>query len=411
MELKSIMAFVFLFAIGSAVIRPAAALSVSSVFCSMFSNNQNQNLVTNSFNLAPSNSVWWENILALSVLTILAVFAALSVAYAIGMAFGINKLVTFCRAEYGEGIFTLVIIAMVGGSTAYLGHAFMFMSSLATVGITQGITQTQMPSGAQGLYSGLCHNIISNDVSPDLFLTGVILIELIPYEFIQAYSLSIQPQTAPWIYFLPAVTYRPFGGLGVMVSATFLEFSTLSIFIFLGITLIFLFMLIYLLFPLFLYLGILLRSFPWTRAAGGSFIALFIAFYIIFPVLFYPFTAMPQSQITAEFCGEAPNQLPCPTGSTTWSSFFSNLLGGSLDAVTYLGSLLSSFGTGVGFGNRIPQNFVSSIDDYAQSFSNIILELLGLGISFIISFDLMEVLADFLGAPSLQGNRILEKVI
>ena len=404
MESKSIMAFVFLFAMGIAVIRPAAAFSV---FCSMFSNNQN--LVTNSFNLASSNPAWWENILALSVLTILAVFAAISVAYAIGMAFGINKLVTFCRAEYGEGIFTLVIIAMVGGSTAYIGHALMFMSSLATVGMTTPVTS--VPSGAQDLYSGLCNNIILNDVAPDFYLTAAILLKLIPYEFIQSFSLSIQPDGPDWVYLLPSVTYKPFGGLGVMVSATFLEFSTLSIFIFLGITLIFLFMLIYLLFPLFLYLGILLRSFPWTRAAGGSFIALFIAFYIVFPVLFYPFTAMQQSQISAEFCGSAPNQLPCPSGMQSWSPFFSGLLEDASGAVTYLSSVFTSFGSPVGFANRIPQNFVSSIDDYAQSFSNILLELLGLGISFIISFDLMEVLADFLGAPSLQGNRILEKVI
>ena len=138
MALKGIVAAVFLLAIFGMLIYPVHSAS-GSVFCSVFENNQH--LVTNAFNLSSGNSAWWENILAFSVLTILMVFAVLSVAYAIGMAFGINKLVMFCRSEFAESVFTLAIIAMVGGSTAYLGRSILFMSSIANIGIS-GSTQT-----------------------------------------------------------------------------------------------------------------------------------------------------------------------------------------------------------------------------------------------------------------------------
>ncbi len=379
MSLKSAVVLIFLFAIGTT--------AASSQFCNIFERSSTP-VVTNAFNIE-NNAAPWNNILGLAVLTILMVFAALSVVYAIGTAFGINKLVAYSRAEYAEGIFTLAIIALVGGSTAYIGHVMAFISSATNI----GITNNQTPTNAYGLYLGLCNNIVANDVLPDMGSVLGILVKLIPYEILQTFAIKIAPAA---ITFIPTVSFSPFSGMGIVVSATFLEFSTLSVFIFIGISLIFFFMLIYFLFPLFLYLGILLRSFPWTRAAGGSFIALFVAFYLIFPVIFYPFTARQQSQISESYCRNSP--IPCPSPQPGIVAFFTN-------AFTYIMGLVS-----VLFGN-LPGVFVGSIDDYAQSFSNIALELIGLGISFIISFDLMEVMADFLGAPSLQGNRILEKMI
>jgi hypothetical protein len=56
-------------------------------------------------------------------------------------------------------------------------------------------------------------------------------------------------------------------------------------FIFIIATQIFLFNFITEMFPILLYLGLLLRVVPWTRSAGGYLISFFIGFYFFYPLL------------------------------------------------------------------------------------------------------------------------------
>ena len=52
----------------------------------------------------------------------------------------------------------------------------------------------------------------------------------------------------------------------------------------------------------------------------------------------------------------------------------------------------------------------AQVDNFSQIFAAFGLHLLGLIISFIVSFDLLEGLSQILGAPSL-NSRVMQKVI
>ena len=51
------------------------------------------------------------------------------------------------------------------------------------------------------------------------------------------------------------------------------------------------------------------------------------------------------------------------------------------------------------------------MDVYISYLAFALLNLIGLAIAFIISFDLLEALGDFLGSPSLTSGRIFERLI
>ncbi|MCL5239063.1 MAG: hypothetical protein M1286_01145 [Candidatus Marsarchaeota archaeon] len=181
--------------------------------------------------------------------------------------------------------------------------------------------------------------------------------------------------------------FSPFQGLEPFASLLGQQLDvTLAIAGLLIIIPVFLFI-VYGLFPIFLYAGVLLRSFPWTRAAGGTLIALFIAFYIVFPSLLYPFTTyLPQ----------------IATGLQQLSASASGVQAIWQFSTGTVGALLPFVGG----------SFISSeVNGFAIAVSNAAVQLVGLVISFLISFDLVETFGDMLGSPSLQAKGLLSKVI
>jgi hypothetical protein len=329
------------------------------------------------------------------------VLIVLSVVYAIGAAFGIHKLVAFVRAEYMEQILNIMIVVVITASLSFAYSTLNFFSSIAgglgfsTASITTG-------SAVTALYSSLCSDIMTTQVLPSLTSIVKTFVILLPFEIVQNayFSFSV---SGPVSNFIPQGTIQPFEGMGPMVSVTFLQMGTMFLFLFLGVGVIFLLYIFYFLFPLFLYVGLVLRSLPWTRPAGGSLIALFISFFIIFPSILFPFLALAPTPTTISqkiVCSSSPF---CSSGSGSISLDISSL---SRIAYSFI-SLLAPGGANVAIGDA----FIITLQIFAISAANSALEALGFGIAFVVAYDMLEMVGDLLGAPSLQSGKLMNKLI
>ncbi len=352
-------------------------------------------IVTNSFALSGGTGApqaIYQNMLAISFLVILMVLAVLSMVYAIGIGFRIEKLIIFTKSEYLQSFFNLVIVLILYSSMALIGNAASFFSAVSNVGLS-GTAAIPSGSGIGGVYTGICENIAQYDIAPAASLIIGTLSNQLFLNMLSSVKISITPLALDGL--IPSFSFNPFAATGLISSLTFTQMALFSGFISLGLGMIFLFFTIYFLFPLFLYMGILLRSFPWTRAAGGTFIALFISFYIILPVLFYPFTTFKLAAVT---CSSMPSSICTNYEHGFWYSILTGFwhnLKNMLDLVFF------------NPGNTL----IAIMEMYVENLAFISIGLVGFGIAFIISFDMLEMLGDFLGAPSLTRQGLLEKVI
>jgi|GEM_PF-3422120 hypothetical protein len=351
-------------------------------------------IVSNVF----SGGLTGGGVLSLALLIVVMVLAVLAIVYGVGYGFGIRKMVEFAKTEYLESIFNIVLIVLIAGGFAGVGNVAGFFAGMASA---SSLSSSYLPpSNIMQLYSGICNNTIKGQVAPAVGNIAKTLLNLPVYTFLQSFTIALTP---PAIFsdFSPGVIFKPLYGTNIDYQLIVFLLMPLFLTVFIGITVIFMFFLIYFLFPIFLYAGILLRSFPWTRAAGGALLALFIAFYIVLPVLYYPLLAVAAKQVSS-----APN-VQCSSQS----------LGGDCqtpDAIASSGWMNSFFGALGTLGSVFPSPttlFIELTDGYVSFLAFAVLEFIGFGIALIISFDLLEALGDFLGAPSLQSGRLLERLI
>ncbi|HUB92420.1 MAG TPA: hypothetical protein VL945_00500 [Candidatus Saccharimonadales bacterium] len=401
---------------------------VQNQYCTDLFNNQVAGssgpggaIVTNAF--TPGTGSIFQSVADLALLIVLMVLVVISAVYGIGRGFGINKLVDFAKTEYVESFFNLLMILVIIGGLATVGGFAAFFSNLANLG---GVSQTGGigTGNVKTLYTSICTNVLDGQILPLLgVFVGTLIIQPL-YDI--ATSLVISVNFGPSIAnYAPSFTITPLGGLALFYQLILFEESPVFIIVILGVATIFMFYVIYFLFPIFLYAGILFRSFPWTRAAGGSFLALFISFYIIFPALYFPFSALavvPQTDATASNAGSfactmaATSDIAAdvigfvagncqgqnlPTSQSTWAFLTQSILS---KAWSFLNAVFSDF-----TGGGTP--FINNLDVYVEVVAIAIGKLIGLGISFVISFDLLEALGDLLGSPSLQSNRLFERII
>ena len=179
-------------------------------------------------------------------------------------------------------------------------------------------------------------------------------------------------------------TFYPYVGLTVVnqIIKMMMEFIGVIIGLFFGLS-VFL-AIIYGLFPIFLYVGIVLRTIPWTRAAGGAFIGLFIGFYILLPLLLgfatsVSFSTISVSAFDSSIFSISPSSLLNPLGSLLTLVNFTS------------GNILISFIEGV----VAPCIYV----------------IIGVVISIILSLDFAETMGDYLGAPSLSSSKALKGLV
>ncbi|MGC8586927.1 MAG: hypothetical protein ACP5K9_01400 [Candidatus Micrarchaeia archaeon] len=327
-----------------------------------------------------TDSSTYTGMLDIALLIILAVLSVMGIAYAIGYSMRIDSITNYVKREIAEQAANILIIATIIGSTAIAFNGIVFVMQIANFGMsslstasTSSITISPlvMPSSTLEFYTSICNNFAGYFYT---FLGNAIggLIQLELLNAVSGLSLNIMPNNF-------GISMMPLNGMtpiSIVFSSLFFVSITLYV---LTLLMVFLTFIIYFLFPIFLYLGVILRAFPWTRAAGGAFLALFISFYIIFPALVYPFSLI--------------------------SINVNNALTGAISFFGGVASLFTSFGFSI--FNLMIGGFVGAM---VASYS---FALIGISIAFIIAYDSLEAFAQLLGAPAFRGRggSIFQKLI
>jgi hypothetical protein len=328
-------------------------------------------------NTAPilSNTTGQGQLLLISLILLLVMLFVSIGAYMLGRAFDINLLLKFSRDEMREiAVTALVVIVFLGSFTAISGSAGL-----------GGFVLSKSGTSSSTVFSADCNSLATSSLNMVGTWVAVSTYQQL-FMIVQSVYISIQPGDMG-----PA--FNPFSGVSILTDPTdgmitnFAMFAgvlavfTMAIAVMLGI--------FYTLFPLFLYVGIVLRTIPFTRAAGGAFLGLFIAFYFVFPFLMYFFIS-PYSQATINSALPSATSLIMPGGDTN-----------PLGAVT---SGISQSLSGLGSSAMLPW-FMDDVADPA------IFLVLAVVFSLMISMDFMESLGDMLGSPSLSQRGALRGLI
>lgn len=325
-----------------------------------------------------------ENTLLLyAVLIMVVMFMITAMIYMIGSVLNLPVLLNYAKEEIGEVFVTaLIILILVGGFTA------------AATGLT-GFNPNGTGTVRQ-VYVDDCTYLTQASVSLIAPLLTLNLINLLSDTAASA-TITVKPDYFG-IAFMPLVGFQLFDSVFALLSeAGFVlisvPFATLFFLAF-----------IYGLFPLFLYAGIILRTVPWTRPAGGAFLGLFIGFYIIFPIMLH--------LLLANYANCLNN-----TGCSASSTITAN--------PTTLTSLLTGADTSA---DKNGQSFFAYMLMFVQTFANFVMNgliptyiadviepagftMIAVVLSFIIAFDFTELAGDLLGAPSLTGGTVLNKLL
>ncbi len=285
-----------------------------------------------------------------------------SIAYMLGYAFHIDKLTRFSLSELGEIAVTVIVILVFFGalflSSPASGNFFAlsngnfgastFQNDCLTIGTT-----------AQNMI-GQIESLLAQQLGWN-FVSGI------NYKFYITYFGAEASPLAGFAYISNSVGYLvPItGGIFAFLLAVMAAFYV-----------------IYSLFPLFLFLGIILRAFTVSRPAGGAFLGLFAGFYIAFPLLVSVLITCGNNACVGATAG-IPNVLNGINGVTSWNE----------DSTTGLVNI-----------SPIP-NFIESV------LVPTLYVIFALIVSFLISFDFMEAVGDLLGAPSLSSSQVLKKLV
>ena len=328
-------------------------------------------------------------------LIMLVVLLAMGILYMISTVANLPGLTNTVKSELAEVAATGIVISICFGgffaasqlTSTNTGHAFfgppknLFVQDCAI--LSGASTSLVVPSFFLSVADSFINQTVSNtriSLEPSGF----------GFEATPLKGLVMLPQT-----------------IDPLISAT----SVISIAL-LAIT--FLLGLIYSLFPIFLYSGIVLRAFPWTRAAGGVFIAVFIGFFIVFPCLLY---------ITLNNFGTVTVQRVSNFTAQPYNS-----MGGFISGNVFVSNSFTSTASAPGLFNNIGNTLLALepicasstsalqchglVNGYIYSFLEpSFFTILGVIFSFIISLDVADVLADLLGAPSLQAANLLGRVL
>ncbi len=342
-------------------------------------------------NILSSQSNGEQGVLNTSVLIMMVMLIVVALIYMVSYIFNLELLRNLVKSEIGEIFITGIIVAVFLGSFTILSTATAQQTGFAIAGSSFG----------RGVYVTDCSYLSTASIS---LMVPFFAINVVRF-FVGAVSSISLDLTPTYFGFSdsPLQGYRLFdhilGYLDTIAGAfILLILGTLS-----------LLSIIYAIFPIFLYAGIVLRTLPWTRAAGGAFLGLFAGFYIVFPLLLSVMlggyistitgvtsasTATPATQSTA---AQWANVIVTTTPTT-----------GSITTVgTFLYNTASSIFSGIGitFTNGIVGGFIAGVIDPA------LFTILSIIVAFLISFDFAEAMGDILGAPNLRASNIFNKVL
>ena len=314
--------------------------------------------------------------ISIAMLIMLTMFIITGITYALSSAFKLDKLARFSKVEIGEIALTLLIVLIFLGT---------FSASNAISGPSSFFPAANHPISSQ-TFSSACEGLYASSFN----LVGPLIIFGMRQETI-ALAASITINIEPNFF---GFGVSPLSGLSVISRVLTFVMNVGTGFISLMVGMIVVLYIIYGVFPLFFFIGIVLRTMPWTRAAGGSFLGLFISFYILFPLLLHFLLAANMVSITAS---------PSSSFTTTYNQILSSagvpLSLNPLNAISNLGSVV----------DILPEQILSNFITYI--ITPTVFTLVAVAISLIIAFDFSETIGSFLGASSLTSSRMLNKVV
>ncbi|MCL4371969.1 hypothetical protein M1373_01480 [Candidatus Marsarchaeota archaeon] len=317
---------------------------------------------TASSNSVIGNTSIAGGVIVLSGLIIMIMLTIAGMAFAIGYAFNIDKLTSFAKSEIGEAVITVLII-------------LIFLGVLSATGSTIGKSGVLAKYDWTGIFTNDCVSVASTAFNT-LGAFRALAVESDFYSLLASTSIGLHPNY--W-----GIGFSPYYGAYFITQILKLLISFTGVIIALLFGVAVLLSLIYSLFPIFLYVGIVLRTIPWTRAAGGAFLGLFIGFYIFLPLIIAfvatmpPITAVTVTALTSD-----------PFTITT-----------IFNPVSDLSALISFI-----HGNVVTE-FIESV------VTPVMYLLLGTILAIMFSLDFAETVGDFLGAPSLSTSKALRGVI
>ncbi len=340
----------------------------------------------------------YGSIISVALLIILVVLMVSGIAYAFGFAFHVDSLLNFAKTEFLESTANLVIIAAVGVLIAFAAGPLYFFANLAS--LQSGISGVPASGSSYTLYANLCGDIQNNIIVPGLSNWFGVFLNLYITNF---FAVGAPPNGGLTIHMMPngfGIAFSPFQGMSVVTALLWDEQLTYFGTVFMGMFIIVLLFMVYFLFPIFFYVGIALRSFPWTRPAGGSLIALFIAFYVIFPALMYPFLV-----------GNSVNGAVNPNGGKGFcsNSQFSSQFGNMCNSGSLLTTTFTKYASLINFD--FGDLYYAQVYGFINGIEQVGISMVGLIIALIISYELVEKIGGLLGSPSLQGSRALSRIL
>jgi hypothetical protein len=363
---------------------PNATAATSSFTTGFCSGNANGGGVIPANSVLSGQTQGEQGLINVSLLIMLTMLFIVAIIYMISYVLNLDLLRNIAKGEIGEVIITGIIVLVFIGT---------FNIAAASVN-SNNVVHIAGSSFGRNLYTDDCAYL------------GAASLDLIPpYLSLNVIRLVVGTITSLNVVIAPAFfgfEVKPFQGYALFDTVLGILDDMIGIFIALILAVVVLMGFIYGLFPLFLYAGIILRTLPWTRAAGGAFLGLFIGFYVLFPILLH-------MMLTGYIGG-------LPTSSVTTSS--NNVIGSLLTTTTSKQSSATQIITQI--SNFITSSYVFSSGGGSVGLVNYYLTnvvepaaftIVSIVISFIIAFDFADIAGDILGAPSLSAGSIMSKYI
>ena len=320
-----------------------------------------------------------QNVLTISVLIMLVVLVVVAVIYMISSIMQLDLLKKLVKSEITEVIITALIV-------------FVFIGSfnLAGLGLNASTNVFHIAGSrfGKGLFVDDCTYLVGSSLNliPPIFQINIVRFFL---NTLSTFNIQVMPSDFGF-------ADSPFQGFALFDKLLGTLEDIAGAFLILNMATALMIGLIFGLFPVFLYAGIILRTLPWTRAAGGAFLGIFVGFYIAFPILLHVMLGgyvAPSNGLDFLTGINSATFAIAATGSSSAPSFLSY-------GLAYLGTMLVNVNL-----NGLVTGFISVVLEPAvYTFISII-------VSFIIAFDIAEITGDMLGAPNLTANRMFNRLI
>lgn len=317
-----------------------------------------------------------DSLIGISLIIMLAMALVAGIAYMLGYSLSIDGLIEFSKEEFGEIVITIIVVFILVG----------------TFSVTSTLTPPKLITNT-GAYS---RNVFINDCS-ELSSSSIALVPTFvdiaisqeALSLISSLKISIKPNDFGF-------SFSPLQGYGLVGNevGNLMTMSALFAGMMIGVAA--LLGVFYAIMPFFLFIGIILRTLPFSRPAGGALLGLFAGFFIVFPILLYFMLSSFGPTVSA---GSLCYVFIC---SQSGVNGITAGIGGNITGA--LGSIVASTSLAL----LSPSVFIQAMLGLITAD---VFALFAIIFSFIVSYDFMEAVGDILGAPSLRSGNTLKRLL